>query len=310
MWKTGIYRIDDLRGDATTRLRGEPMNISVTLYPAVCESPGLEPWAERILDRFSDQCGAFKRTYAGRFDDFDRRVTSRLKESWDGRSLRIHDVGVSDARTSVDWFQTLVKSFPSVEYMASDFQPTVWVLVESRCTVTVTEAGELLEIVYPPFVFNCIKRDSYRHYPINHLVRSWVQRYVAEPLAEKYRRHQIAGRAIQLFAPEAVRLDHTDARFQLSQHDMTGPMPQNVDCVRAMNVLNPSYFSDDQFDVILANFYDGLSDKGFLVTGSNGDAGSPVDGGVYRKTDTGFSLVESFGGGSPIADRIERFRSS
>jgi hypothetical protein len=74
-----------------------------------------------------------------------------------------------------------------------------------------------------------------------------------------------------------------------------------------MNLLNRSYFTDDQFRVILKHIHSGLLDGGLLITGSNQDAGSLVNGGIYQKTKQGFNEIYQSGGGSPISDLIQSF---
>jgi hypothetical protein len=48
----------------------------------------------------------------------------------------------------------------------------------------------------------------------------------------------------------------------------------------------------------------------FLITGSNQDAGTPVHGGIYRKSSSGFEEIHRFGNGSPIANKIALFKPS
>ena len=110
-----------------------------------------------------------------------------------------------------------------------------------------------------------------------------------------------------LFAPKVLNTAKTDPRFQLRQHDLLTPFSKPVHVIRAMNVLNPSYFSEDEFFKILKHIHEGLNSKGVLITGSNQEADTTVDGGIYKKNKDGFDLVEKSGEGSPINNLILKF---
>jgi hypothetical protein len=61
--------------------------------------------------------------------------------------------------------------------------------------------------------------------------------------------------------------------------------------VRAMNILHYGYFDSDSLYKIIGHIYNSLSLGGLFIEGSNENAGSPVEGGIYRKTARGFELV-------------------
>ena len=48
-----------------------------------------------------------------------------------------------------------------------------------------------------------------------------------------------------------------------------------------MNLLNPTYFSEAELDRIVSNVRSGLLDGGLFVFGSNQDAGTEVEGGIF-----------------------------
>jgi hypothetical protein len=305
MIKTGIYRIDQLlRGEGRTFLRGELKQISITLYDQLADLPQREEFAERILQLFADVRGAYKRTYRERFAAFDARVLELMRHPFDStKPLVVEDVAVSDARTSVDFFTAVAAQFPQVEFRATDYDPDVFVLESGKQRVTMDRQQRVLEIVYPPFVFNLIKRDSYRHYPLNHLIRWWAQRFVARPMLARAGRGLLSARRIHLFSPQAQDLARRDARFQLDRHDLLQPFPAQgrAHVIRAMNVLNPAYFHQADLRHVLRQIHAALVEGGWLVTGSNEDAHTPIDGGIYRKQSTGFEPVWVSGLGSPIA---------
>ena len=58
-----------------------------------------------------------------------------------------------------------------------------------------------------------------------------------------------------------------------------------------MNILHYGYFDAPTITRILDNIHRALDQNGLLIEGSNEDAGSPVSGGIYRKTESGFDLI-------------------
>ena len=135
MLKTGIHSLRDLisgKGDSTL-FRKELKNVSISLYGAACSEKNADTLTQRILLLFSDARGAYKRTYAKRFDSFDQKVCEILRQNRDSiECIKAHDVGVSDGRTSVDFFNKLHALFPQIQFAASDYNPTIKILEKGR----------------------------------------------------------------------------------------------------------------------------------------------------------------------------------
>ena len=308
MIKTGIHDIRQVTGGRRFKtLLGRDKILSVTLYDQVLNLPNAEYLAERILLLCTDERGARKRTYASRFDEFDASILQLMREHFaTDAALVVEDVGVSDARTSCDFFERLAPDFPRVSYQASDYSPRVLVLDDGRTKVTLSARHKVLEIVYPPFVFNNMSPENPLFYPVNHAVRGLVRRLFVRPLVERYLSGQLRAREVLLFSARALRLSKQDERFRLSQHDLLTPLPSPAGrhIVRAMNVLNPSHFDPQGIRKVLGHVFHGLVDGGWLITGSNQDADSLVSGGVYEKSPGGFRMIWRSGKGSPMESEI------
>lgn len=301
MIKTGIYKLQDIQRKGVTPFRKELKNVSITLYNDIEERPDADELAERILLLFSDERSAYKRTYVKRFEEFDATVMKCLNRFFkNDESLTFHDVGISDGRTALDFFEKMVLAFPNIQYTASDYNPKVYVLEKGKCKVMLSHTGKVLEILWPPFVFNTIKRDSIRHYPLNHLVRFIIQFLVVSPLVKKHMTGKIQAKELTLLAPQVLKVSKNDSRFIITQHDLLQTFKEQVNIIRAMNVLNLSYFSEKEFSTVLKNIHGGLKEEGFLITGSNQESGTIVHGGIYQKTRNGFQKVQQSGEGSAI----------
>lgn len=309
MFKTGIYTIDQARNPKHwTNLLGDERKISVALYEDLVKESGGEEIAEKILLLVTDERGAYKRTYQKRFEVFDDLVKKHLQEKYEAdENLSIHDLGVSDGRTAFDFFTSLASHFPNLSYFASDYDPWVYVIKSNNLTLTLSSADKVLEIAYPPFVLNTNRLEKY--YPFNMLLTLYLKKFHAPLIVQAYKNGAIKGKKIQLFAPHVLNLASHDKRFELGQQDLLKPFTQKTKVVRAMNVLNTSYFTTEEFLKVLKNIYEALMPQGIFITGSNQDAGSTVDGGLYEKTNTGFRLIAQSGNSSPIHNLILDFRA-
>jgi hypothetical protein len=294
MMKTGLYRVAQLSSPAKLRgFFGGTRRVSITLYQQLDEMKKAEEWAEQILFNYCDDRGIYKRTYAGRFDQFDDMAIDCLGQAFPAsRILTMHDIGVSDARTACDFFHKLAARFPQLSYYASDYEPSLMVLRSGKrgTAVTLNTRGEAIEIVMPPFVFNLIKPENFSLYPINYAFFLFARTVVLPRILAKYRAGAIKPLPLVLFCAAARDLAASDSRFRLLEYDLLKPhtLPCRVDAVRVMNVLNSSYFDQQQLSIAVGHIFESLSIGGLLIVGSNDAAGSKVRGGIYRKLSQGF----------------------
>ena len=303
MFKTGICKLEDLDFDKTVFLK-QLKNVSITLYEKACGLKNADEVTERILLLRSDERGAYKRTYAKRFEKFDAEVVSLIERTFTGNNLNIHDVSVSDGRTAVDFYHKLI-SYQALNYAASDYEPKVKLLTSGKLKVILTPDNKILELTYSPFVFSIPKRDIYWLYPINHLIRKLIMHFKVKPLLNDYLNGNVEAKDIFLFAPVAMNLAENNKNFSLTEHNILNPMNKtDFDVIRAMNVLNLSYFTDLEFSKIVKNIYQALKVGGLFVTGSNQEADTVVNGGVYKKTSTGFECIWQSGSGSCVNHKI------
>ena len=290
MFKTGVWSLAQIQKPNPMRgFLGGTRRASIALYDKIADVPGLEAATEAILLPYADSRGAYKRTYRNRFDDFDAIIIDQIAANFPfATSLNVHDLGVSDARTSCDLFSHLSVKFSSLRYVASDYESQLTLYENAGSAVAVNATGEITQIVWPPFVFNLHQIESFVLYPLNSIALSLARRAARRILASP----QSTKRNVLLFCPQARQLMNEDSRFVLDEHNLLSEMPQgSFQVLRAMNVLNASYFNAEQFALIMRNFHDALVDKGLVVMGSNGDPGSNVRGGIYRKTPEGFETL-------------------
>lgn len=311
MIRFGIYELAQLQNNPNPKtILGDPEYISMSLYDEISDLPDFEATAEQILLLASDEHGVYKRSYKRRFDEFDQQVIRIICENVHcPNDMTIHDIGVSDARTSVSFFENLQIHFPTLVYYASDSSFEVLVIEDGPIRLTTSSNKRPIEIVCPPFAVNIAASDSYRRYPINYFLKLIMRRWLAPRILARYHAGLLRTRLIRLVCPEARSVSETNPEFRLISHDIFDPSPMKkaVMVVRVMNLLNPSYFNGTQIEEILCRVFDSLAIDGVFVTGSNQDIDSAVDGAIYQKAEKGFVNLWQSGTGSPISSQIEAF---
>ncbi len=316
MIKFGVCRVRDLHPSDLDTRRGRRKFVAVTLYPEVSclVSPDRDPLLELVLCRFAGTNRIFKRTYRARFQEFDRELVRLIRLAQVGRDpYRVHDVAVSNGITAVDFYRLLKASCGHrLQYVASDFAPDLLVIRQAGARLTLVLdpiTREWLQVVCPPFVFNLQKRENEFVYPINGLIRRWLQWTSCQRLWDRYcaGHPEICQTTIRLLHPECQQLLEHESDFEFQRCDVLQPMEQRFDLVRAMNIFNPAYFTAGDLRRAIRNIHGCLAHAGLFATGSNQDSRSPVDGAIYRKRNAGFERLLAFGAGSPVDAVIAGF---
>lgn len=312
MLQLGICTLDDLK----TALTGGQLpsrSCFIGLYPQVMNSESEAAWtmSEAILRSFAIHDGIFKRTSSNRTVHFDREALEALRPTLLRESRHVvHDMGVSDARNSCDFYNAFVASIGrEPEFFATDVCFEVFAIRRrhARTTVVVDQQGHVLQIVFPPFVLPA--KNGWRafiHFPLNALLGFVLLKTSVSRTLDSYRKSEasIIETAISLVCPEAKRLASQTPRFHLEQRSALAKPVRTYTTVRALNLLNRSYFSDVTIAQAVQNTLASLSDRGAFLVGSNGDSGSVVNGAVYLKQQDRFRQILSSGNGSEIENII------
>jgi hypothetical protein len=277
--------------------------ISIALYEEILQEPNAEQIIEHVLLFATDGRGICKRTYSERFDAFDQEIISFLTGKFaPSDKLILHDVGVSDARTSCDLFTKLTSLFPNLSFLASDRVAIIKLIKRGRIVIAINDQNEIVEITVPPFVLSAVKK---RHILTPYrIIFHVLEHCLGKQMVASYLAGNITAKEIILFSPKAILLAKQDVRFTLLQHDLFRPLTEQHHVIRAMNILNSSYFSLQELRTIIRNLHDGLLEGGYLITGSNQNADSPVHGGIYQKLSGKFNEVWKINSGSPIREHI------
>jgi len=312
MFKTGVYCIEQTHNPNNLKtLFGNDKKISITLYNQLAHDVNKNAIAEKILLNFTDERGAFKRTYSNRFEEFDGRVLEEIQNHFSPESQVIfHDAAISDGRTAFDFFKQISPHFPHLRYYASDYDPYIYVIEYSNIKVVLNSSDVPIEALVPPFVLN-LTRESLR-YPFNRLLRLILKHTIVRKIVSQYKAGLLKADKRLIFCSKALGLSNEDTRFRLMQHDLLkqSPISEKVDIFRAMNILNRGYFTDDEFKIVIGQIFHALSEKGLFIAGSNQDSNTAVHGGIFLKENGKFQKIWQSGNGCIVEDMILNYRPS
>jgi hypothetical protein len=262
--------------------------------------------------------GVYKYTAPRRFDDVAADVLRLVDERLAKLPLRVHDLGVSDATTSVELFAALAPRRPDLRFVMSDWFDAVYVLKPDGGPWSAVLDAELRLIQFFGRGFVLTPQTPPRKWhPVNRLLLSRL-RATFEPrvydAARELRRdvdppEPPAGwtaERVPLVCRAALELVRTDPRAAFERHSVLAPMRGSYSFVRAMNVLNRGYFGEDDLRAALAHVRDALEIGGLFLVGRNVDEeDGRTAATAYLRTERGFEVLRRFREGSEIAALVE-----
>jgi hypothetical protein len=307
MFKFGIHKKEQLTPDQLEGFFRARRFIALDLYNALDDYPlrDRDRIQERILRRFYNKNGTSRRTHVRRFEDFDiLAVTSVCSTFRPDREIRVHDVGASDGRTSCEFYDTLAGIYgPRLKFVGSDYAPYVYVLRQkSTRRVIVDEKDNVLQIIIPPFVFDAIHPEFYL---LNHLVRYVVNGWYVRPMVRASKAGEANVERLDLLCRDCRAKCASKDNFRFISYDILSRATERFNVIRAMNVLNQIYFSRDDLRKAIENIIISLDEGGLFITGSNLEAGTSVNGGIYKKSAGRLEKLEVSGNGSQVDDVIK-----
>lgn len=309
MFKLGIFKKEQLTPDHLEGFVNSRKFIALDLYNSLDGLPPAEidRIQERMLRWFRVHNGVLKCTYARRFDGFDRLSVSAVAAHFStSQIIRVHDIGVSDGRTSCDLYDHLNRLYGGrLDFLASDYAPFLYVLKRTHGTkrLIVDDQQHVLQIVTPPFVFIVVgRRERITPYPLNFLIRHLVTVLFARPLLKGYKagRPDIQRTRIELLGRACRAYMSKQDNFRFDAYDVLSGPTERFDIIRAMNILNYSYFSEPQLIQAAENIVHSLKEGGLFITGSNDERGTVVNGGIYKETKGRLQRIDTSGNGSQI----------
>ena len=256
--------------------------------------------------------GTYKTTYPHRLDRLNEIINTLLPEH---RPIDVMDVAVSSGVATLEWMDSLRSAGIDFRMTAGDLCVRAFLLSFGRfLNVLVDDTGYPLQfdlfgraIAYPP---------GWRAAPFVHGI-CWVlpkafvtltKQLAAEPERDSVKRLGVSCRKADLISPRLAER----RSLTILDDDLLYPstLKNRFHAIRAANILNRSYFSDETLTVMIANLRSRLRPFGLLVVCRTHDDGSN-HGTVFRLNSAeAFEVVSRMGNGSEIEDLIAALRDS
>ena len=307
MWKRGVVTPGVRMQRALER--GGTRRFSLTLLAG--SQVALRVQDEILIARLYDELVVggriHKTTRRNRFKGLDRIIVEKLIAEWPhAEEISIHDVGASSGITTLELWQAVLAQRPARAH-ASDYYANMLLIRREGTPLTIAcdEEGEPLQFTWGEFVFSARQRESFLR-PVNRWLQARamaVLPQVTEVLAaRKSGRDVPAGWSIEevgLWHPVCRLAAAADSRFTMGRHDVCMPLTPRWHFVRAMNVLNPGYFSPERQREAVRALAGSLLPGGLLLMGrTREEADSSSVATLFKSTGDGLVPILDLRGGA------------
>ena len=269
LFKRAITRIEQ-----TVGLSPSQIDDHLIAFDLLAEATDGGPLCEAIIDRISATMpvgdNGLRMTYPDRFQEVDERmidlIRSRFNES---KEVRIHDLAVSNASTSLALFERLRITVPNAVITASDLLTRIFVVEVpgSWWRVVFDESGNWIQAISRTCLLYPRKIRSVGSIYSNAIIRALVERWIV-PRARRALDEGAHTRPISLFHPRAQETARSDDRFRLRCADLLNLPAGSWEIVRVMTVL--FNWSGELRERALKSVAEAVADHGLLVIGQGG----------------------------------------
>lgn len=321
MLKLGVTTRHGLRRPRT--LLGRRRYVSFLLLRELAQDPTSDADEyDRLAGHACMPNGVWKLTRHGRLQVLDAAILDILSSRFDaGASLAICDLAASTGATSVEFFHTLKERF-DVRFIASDLYRDLVAVRSRRWPVAIVFDGSGKEVQYivGRFVLPQSPSES-TAYPVNRALKKLLQRRFApiarELLCKVDLKRLGAFETVDIEGYQIVKLPMLTrgALAAIAGHDgftfeewnILEPLPERAHVVRAMNILTPEHFPDDQRARAVVNCVEAVLPGGLFVVGSSPTPeATTVKASIYCVEDGHLVRLNSLNRGSEIDAIVAR----
>jgi hypothetical protein len=291
------------------RLKPDDPIVLSNAFPAV---------EDEFYESLRTESGSWKTTRRRRLDLINDLLFELLTSSKEAPST-VMDIGISSGITTLEWLAEFVRRGLGVKMIGTDVSLSVYSVTLGRnFHVMIEPSGSILQLD----LFGrglrlwCGWRDYFNG---SFIIRKTLGALARQRLARLAIKFPIKG-------PPATRLaDAVSGPYQLvtpqlrARHDVIladdnilAPNPREytavADVVRIANVLQHTYFSEEQIRMAVRNIRARCRGEGSLVVVCR-DKGSVLEGSILRAGKGGFSLERRLGPGSEVESYFIDYRS-
>ena len=321
MLKLGVVERDGVRRPRTLAGRRRYVSLLLLRELAADRSVSAEEY-DRLAGHACMPNGVWKLTGHGRLRTLDTAVVELLARRHPSKTpLVVCDLAASTGATSVDFFRALQAQF-AVRFVASDLYRDLIAVRDRRrgMAVVFDGSGQEVQYLWGRFVLPAAPPESIA-YPVNRALKALMQRSFV-PRA----RHALRDAAVSRLQPfaameadgyEIVKLPMLTRDtlaaiaagdgFTFEEWNIFQPLPERAHVVRAMNILTPEHFPDDQRARAVQHCVEAVLPGGLFIVGSSPTADpASVQASVYAVEAGKLVRLAALNGGSEIDGIVAR----
>ncbi len=292
LWKRGIVQRGEFARFALEQVRRgqRSWSFSFKILREIEErySPADEPLLENLYLSLRSGTHITKMTRRGRFTEFDEKIVTAARSAFPHlhQELVVHDMGASNAITSLELFQRFAQE-RNIRVIASDIfhQLKLVTLPNRRWTVAFNTLSQPIQTTGLGMVMGT--RPFPWHQALSRFVQMWVRSSVipaAQHILEQGPCDSIE--PVSLFHPEAVAQSRSDSRFQLTHYDIFHSPPVPCDIIRGLNLILPGFFTREQTQTAICRNAEILREGGWMILGrSIEEEDGRIRATVYQRSD-------------------------
>jgi hypothetical protein len=317
----GVCRLEDYRPrpagllDRVRRLMTRNRISCQLLRTATPATPADIERFEALIPNIRVHNGVYRFTSRRRFRDLDGFVNGLLADRYQRElALAVHDWAASDCLGSLEWAAALFERFPNATLTASDLALfLIDVRLDDGGSFILEHGGEPLQYVRRPFVIRLNPPEPWL-LPVNRLLSARalsrfrrLMQSVSIPSEWIESGEHTLGippfelRKISLVHPDAEAARAGEPRFTIARHSVFDALPQPVDVIRTMNILNRQYFAPERLAAGVRAVWSSLKPGGLWIVGRTWREDPPTHNtSVLDRAPEGFRVLRQYGDGSEI----------
>ncbi|MCF6240449.1 MAG: hypothetical protein L3J74_03785 [Bacteroidales bacterium] len=223
-----------------------------------------------------------KKTANMRFNDVDSIALKYLNYN---RKQYIHDIAVSSGITSDNFYEYLKKKNINFQMDISDKYSQI--SVKKGFTTKVYDADNNLSFAYWGFFF---AGDKNIFFPLTVFLYKIIR---------KFDKNYDFNYSLYLFHPNILEKVKKQKINVVSYDIFQTTIKEKYDFVRCMNILNKTYFTDNQIMTALENIKQSIKENGILLIGRTNNKGTN-NASIFQKKANKFIFMEDINKGSEV----------
>lgn len=247
--------------------------------------------------------GTFRTTFRDRFREVDDAALRWMRKLFSMEAeIRVEDRAVSHALTSKEWAERVFEAFPNARFEASDVLLELYEISRGGAAYILEPSGRAIQYVKSPFVVSLVDQAEPRRYPVNWVVAQWAKRRFEElrlgtEWMETAERQGWRVRKIPFAHPEARELARRNSSFEIRVRSVFDITAEGSDVIRTMNILNSSYFSEEQLKEAVNAILRSLRPGGLWIAGRTLEEDLSNHVSLLWRGDRAWEVVERIGRG-------------